>query len=66
MKVDLKDVLYSKVRDIIYWCYEHDIDKSKAGELIFHWHNVEYSYNDGDWVLDIPDEVVTLFMLQWE
>jgi hypothetical protein len=65
MKVDLNPLPYTLARNIINWCWEHNIDKDKCAELIQAMTSVGNKTVENEWVLEIPDKYVTFFMLKW-
>lgn len=64
MIVDLNPLPFKMALDIIDWCWEHNIDKSKCEELILA-RSQNPPLDNIDWTLDIPDQYTTYFILKW-
>lgn len=65
MKVDLNRMDYRRVVELIEYCLVNQIDVDRAQELCSAW----LSNADIDpprWVLDIPEELITYFLLKWD
>ena len=66
MKVDLNRLDYRHTKELILWCIANDIDKKRASELYFAWHESPPHTKEYVWELDIPEEHLTYFMLKWK
>jgi hypothetical protein len=66
MKLNLLNMPYTQVRELVKYCVAHDIDRGKAERLeaVFTTSGADYTV-DGDWTLDIPESLITYFSLKW-
>lgn len=66
MTLNLLPMPYMLARKIIYWCWEHDIDRQQCGKIIQAMSEKGCgSLLDSEWQLDIPDKYATWFTLKW-
>lgn len=66
MILNLLPMPYMLARKIIYWCWEHDIDKQQCAKVIQAMtEKGGGSLSDEEWTLDIPDKYVSWFVLKW-
>lgn len=66
MKLNLLPLPYMIARNIIYWCWEHDIDKQQCAKIIQAMAEIGGGgLSDAEWQLDIPDKYATWFALKW-
>lgn len=66
MTLNLLPMPYMLARKIIYWCWEHDIDRQQCGKIIQAMtEKGGSSFPDSEWVLEVPDKYATWFMLKW-
>jgi hypothetical protein len=63
MKLNLLNMPYTQVRELVKYCVAHDIDRGKAERLeaVFTTTGAE----DPEWTLDIPESLITYFSLKW-
>jgi hypothetical protein len=64
MKIDLLPMPYTHARELINYCVEKDIDRDNAVRLqaVF---TKRGGHTEDDWVLDIPESIMTYFALKW-
>jgi hypothetical protein len=65
MKVDLLPMPYTHARELIEYCVEKDIDQDNAMRLLTAFTKRGGPLQSDDWVLDVPDSIVTYFLLKW-
>ena len=65
MKIDLLPMPYTHARELINYCVEKDIDRDNAVRLLAAFTKRGDHLTSDDWVLDIPESIMTYFMLKW-
>jgi hypothetical protein len=65
MKVDLLPMPYTHARELINYCVEKDIDRDNALRLMAVFTKRGGPLTSDDWVLDVPDSLMTYFALKW-
>ena len=65
MKIDLLPMPYTHARELINYCVEKDIDRDNAVRLQAVFTKRGGSLKADDWVLDIPESIMTYFALKW-
>ena len=66
MILDLDPLPYRVAIDIIKWCYDNDIDRKKACELIEMMNLKPHDWPEQvDWALDIPDSYASWLVLKF-
>ena len=65
MTLNLLPLPYTIARNIIEWCWEHDIDKAKCYEIVKAMSTKGYDLPEAQWTLEIPEKYVSWFVLKW-
>jgi hypothetical protein len=65
MKIDLLPMPYTRARELINYCVEKDIDRDNALRLLAVFTKRGGPLQSDDWVLDVPDSLMTYFALKW-
>jgi hypothetical protein len=67
MKLNLLNMPYTQVRELVKYCVAHNIDRDRAERLeaVFTTSGSDQVIVDGDWALDIPESLITYFSLKW-
>ena len=65
MKIDLLPMPYTHARELINYCVEKDIDRDNAMRLLAAFTKRGNHVQSDDWVLDIPESIMTYFALKW-
>ena len=65
MQVDLMRLDFRQAIEVIDYCLVHRIDFDKAQELRLAWLS-NADLHPPAWVLDIPEELLTYFLLRWD
>ena len=65
MKIDLLPMPYTHARELINYCVEKDIDRNNALRLLAAFTKRGGPLTSDDWVLDVPDSLMTYFALKW-
>jgi hypothetical protein len=65
MKIDLLPMPYTHARELINYCVEKDIDRDNAQRLLAVFTKRGGPLQSDDWVLDIPESIMTYFALKW-
>jgi hypothetical protein len=65
MKIDLLPMPYTRARELINYCVEKDIDRDNALRLLAAFTKRGGPLTSDDWVLDVPDSLMTYFALKW-
>jgi hypothetical protein len=65
MKVDLLPMPYTHARELIEYCVTRDIDRDNAMRLLTAFTKRGNYVQVDDWVLDVPDSLMTYFALKW-
>ena len=65
MKIDLLPMPYTHARELINYCVEKDIDRDNAMRLLAVVTKRGGPLKSDDWVLDIPESIMTYFALKW-
>lgn len=70
MRFDLGRLPVEHVDAMLKFCIANRIDYDKAVELRAMWYTdplewPEYYTEDGSWVLQVPDKIVTFLTLKW-
>lgn len=64
MLIDLNKMDFRQAIEIIDYCLVNQIDVAKAHELRLAWLS-NADIHPPQWVLDIPEELVSYFLLKW-
>jgi hypothetical protein len=64
MIVDLGPLPYRMARDIVEWCVNNNSNMEKCARILEAM-TVAPCPDDLDWILEIPDKQMTLFLLKW-
>jgi len=65
VKVDLMQLEYGEVIDLINWCIANRIDYDRANDLKVAWFECPPKYGHV-WELEIPEEDLTYWLLKWD
>jgi hypothetical protein len=65
MKVDLLPMPYTYARELINYCAERDIDRDNVMRLLEAFTTVGSSLSDEHWCIEVPDHIMTYFILKW-
>ena len=66
MILDLDPMPYRQAIDIIKWCFDNDIDRKKAVELIEIMNLKPHDWPEHvDWTLDVPDSYASWLVLRY-
>lgn len=68
MMVDLNRLTIQQSFELMEWCVSNQVDIEHASRLLEQWYAVpgDDGYDSHvNWILDIPEEHLTYFMLKW-
>ena len=65
MKVDLVPMPYTHARELINYCAERNIDRDNVMRLLEVFTTAGCDVSDDQWTIEVPDHIVTYFMLKW-
>jgi hypothetical protein len=65
MKIDLLPMPYTHARELINYCVEKGIDRDNATRLLAVFTKRGGPLQSDNWVLDVPDSLMTYFALKW-
>ena len=65
MKLNLLNMPYTQVRELVKYCVAHNIDRDNAVRLLAALTKRGDYLKADDWVLDIPESLITYFSLKW-
>ena len=65
MKVDLLPMPYTHDRELVKYCVEKDIDRDNAMRLLEAFTKRGHHVQTDDWMLNVPDSLMTYFALKW-
>ena len=65
MKVDLLPMPYRHARELLEYCVERRIDIEQSMKVLEAFGTAGRSLPDEEWYLNVPDSIVTYFLLKW-
>ena len=65
MTLNLLPLPYTTARNIIEWCWEHNVDRDKCRVIINAMSKRGCDLPAEEWTLEIPDKYISWFVLKW-
>ena len=65
MKVDLLPMPYRHARELLEYCVERRIDIEQSMKVLTAFSTAGSTLPEEEWYLNVPDSIVTYFLLKW-
>jgi hypothetical protein len=65
MKVDLLPMPYRHARELLEYCVERRIDIEQSMKVLEAFGTAGSSLPEEEWYLNVPDSIITFFLLKW-
>lgn len=65
MLINLAALPYYHAKELLFYCYDNNIDYERANALVAAWYASDYT-DILKWSLDVPEEHLAHLALKWE